>query len=64
MVPLQFAQAVSGYLGLDLYQPALPMAVPLIVAAWHRRSSANPAHRWMRGLVAGILEPLDVPGPD
>jgi DNA-binding transcriptional LysR family regulator len=63
MVPLQFAQAVAGYLGLDLYPPALPMAVPQIIAAWHRRASANPAHRWMRGLVAGILEPLDVPGP-
>jgi DNA-binding transcriptional LysR family regulator len=62
MVPMQFAQAVQGYLGLDIYPPALPMPAPLIIAAWHRRSSANPAHRWMRGLVAGILEPLDVPG--
>lgn len=64
MVPLQFAQAVSGYLGLDLYPPPLPMPKPLIVAAWHRRASANPAHRWMRSLIAGILEPLDMPGPD
>jgi DNA-binding transcriptional LysR family regulator len=62
VVPLQFAQAVSEQLGLDLYPPSLPMPVPLIVAAWHRRSSASPAHRWMRGLVAEVLEPLDAPG--
>ena len=63
MVPLQFAQAVAGYLGLDLFPPPLPMPTPLIVAAWHRRASANPAHRWMRGLVANVLEPLDRPDP-
>jgi DNA-binding transcriptional LysR family regulator len=63
MVPLQFAQAVQDYLGLSLYTPPLPMPVSLIIAAWHRRASANPAHRWMRGLIAEILEPLDVPGP-
>jgi DNA-binding transcriptional LysR family regulator len=59
MVPLQFAQSVSGYLGLTLHPPSMPTPVPLIIAAWHRRASANPAHRWLRGLVSSVLEPLD-----
>jgi DNA-binding transcriptional LysR family regulator len=64
MVPRQYAERVAPNMGLELYRPPMPIGVPLIVAAWHRRSSANPAHRWMRDLLAAILGTLDAGRPD
>lgn len=59
LVPTQLAEYVADDYGLDIYEP--PMLVPpaLIVMIWHKRSTANPAHRWLRGVIAEILEPLD-----
>ncbi len=59
LVPRQLAEKVASGLGLSLF--AAPMAVPpaLIVSAWHRRYSASPAHRWLRGLIADLTAPLN-----
>lgn len=59
LVPRQFAEIAAPDMGLDLYRAPMPLGTPLIVAVWHKRASANPAHRWMRDLVADILGPLD-----
>ncbi len=59
LLPRQMAEAVAPRLGLAIYD--LPIAVPAatISMVWHRRTSRNPAHRWMRSLVADLLSPLD-----
>ena len=59
LVPQQFAEVVAQVMGLDLYQSPVPLGTPQIIATWHRRTSANPAHHWMRDLVVSILSPLD-----
>lgn len=50
-VPEQFARAVAEQMGLTLYQPPTPTAVPEIRMYWRKRNHANPAHSWLRALV-------------
>jgi DNA-binding transcriptional LysR family regulator len=67
LVPQQIAAMLAEEMGLVLYAPPMRMPVPLIVGAWNRRSSANPAHRWMRQEIAVLLRPLnegEAPLPD
>lgn len=67
LVPQQIAAMLAEEMGLSLYAPPMPIPVPLIVGAWNRRSSANPAHRWMRQEIAALLRPLnagEAPLPD
>lgn len=67
LVPQQTAAMLAKEMGLELFAPPIPVPVPLIVAAWNRRSSANPAHRWMRQEIAALLRPLnagEAPLPD
>lgn len=67
LVPQQIAAMLADEMGLALYAPPMAMPVPLIVGAWNRRSSANPAHRWMRQEIAALLRPLnagEAPLPD
>ncbi|MDB5541420.1 MAG: LysR family transcriptional regulator [Devosia sp.] len=55
LVPRQFAEKVAPALGLELYPLPFPIDPALIVGVWHKRSTANAAHKWMRDLVASIL---------
>lgn len=64
LVPRQLAERVADSLGLLLFTPPMPISPALIVAAWHRRYSASPAHRWLRGLVAELTAPLNAGLPD
>ena len=59
LLPHQLARQVAGKFGLNIYVP--PMAVDLveIIMIWHRRSTASPGHRWLRNMIADILQPLD-----
>lgn len=59
LLPHQLAMQIAQKFGLDIYEP--PMAVDMveIIMIWHRRSTASPGHRWLRNLIAEILEPLD-----
>lgn len=59
LLPHQLARQVAGKFGLNIYVP--PMAVDLveIIMIWHRRSTASPGHRWLRSMIADILQPLD-----
>ena len=59
LVPRQFAEMVAPTMGLDLFQPPMPILPSLIVGVWHKRAAGNPAHRWMRNLIAEILLPLN-----
>lgn len=59
LLPRQLAEAMAPRLGLWVYVPPMPLPAATIFMAWHRRASRAPAHRWLRGLVAETLEPLD-----
>ncbi len=59
LIPRQLAIKVSSQLGVEVYNPPMDIEPALIVAIWHRRTSGNPVHRWMRELVAEILRPLN-----
>ena len=63
LIPSQFARSVEARLGLSLYECPLPPPTPTIAMIWHRRSDANPAHRWLRDRIREITAPMD-PGPD
>jgi DNA-binding transcriptional LysR family regulator len=59
LFPRQYAEMAAPELGLDWFKPPMPMHTPLIVGAWHKRASDNPAHRWMLDQIAAILQPLN-----
>ena len=59
LVPRQFGLKVASEIGIDLYELPFRVEPALIVAAWHRRSGANPAHAWLRNLIASTLSPLN-----
>lgn len=58
LVPVHVAEPFADDMKLDLYRPPVPIPAPLLVATWHRRNDASPAHRWMREKIFSILEPL------
>jgi len=59
LIPQHLAKRVAPQVGLNLYQP--PMAVPTadLRMVWHRRATRNPAHRWLRGQISELMQPLD-----
>lgn len=57
-VPRQFADAVAGPLNLAVFEPPVPCPAPEIQMYWHSRHDRNPAHQWLRGLVAGLARAL------
>lgn len=58
LVPKGFADLVGPALGLLSYEAPMPVPKPLIIAAWRKASTENPAHRWMRGQIETILRAL------
>jgi DNA-binding transcriptional LysR family regulator len=61
LLPHQLAHHVRAQAGLDLYR--LPVTLPRaeLHMIWHRRSTANPAHRWIRDQIGRVLRALDGP---
>lgn len=59
IVPRQLGKRLAPSLDLSLYIPPMPVDPALIVGIWHKRSTDNPGHRWMRNLIAEILLPLN-----
>ncbi len=62
ITPEQLARKLSPRLGLSIYIPPMPVGPVQICMLWHKRSTSNPAHRWLRGIVSAILSRLDDPG--
>lgn len=62
LVPHQFAERAAGPKGLAIYQLPMPIEPVHLNMIWHKRSTSNPAHRWVRERIANILIPLDGPG--
>ncbi len=59
LIPRQLALRVAPKAGLSVYQPPMPVDPAQIMMVWHKRSTASPAHRWLRDRIAEILNPLD-----
>lgn len=64
LMPVQLAREVAPLVGLELFQPPMPVPAAQLCMIWHRRNSANPAHIWLRDQIADLLAPLDAPGLD
>ncbi|WP_323781102.1 LysR family transcriptional regulator [Thalassovita sp.] len=56
MIPEQLARRVAPRLDLALYPPPMPVRRAQICMVWHRRSSHNPAHIWLRNQIAQLLQ--------
>lgn len=54
-LPRQVAVPLARDLGLEIRLPPLDVPEFSIVQYWHERKHADPAHRWLRRLVAGVL---------
>jgi DNA-binding transcriptional LysR family regulator len=39
---------------LSVTPPPVPLAPFRLLALWHARADADPAHRWLRGLLEGV----------
>lgn len=61
LVPHQLAVALSNRIGLDIFVPPMPVLPAHIVMIWHRRATDAPAHRWLRGQIADLMNGLDDP---
>lgn len=59
LLPEQLARKVSPRLGLDIYNPPMPLKPALICMIWHKRNSSDPAHRWLREVVLKLLSRLN-----
>ncbi|WP_428648230.1 LysR family transcriptional regulator [Roseibium sp.] len=64
LLPTQLAHHVAPATGLNVYQPPMQVEPAEIIMIWNRRSTADPAHAWLREEIAGLVEPLDVTGGD
>ncbi len=48
------AQVFAASLGLELFAPPLKLPKGTIGQVWHARQHADPAHRWLRELIADV----------
>ena len=63
LIPQQLAHMQGPRMGLDVYNPPMPMPLPLIGMIWHKRATHSPAHKWFRGVVADLMLPLNANEP-
>ncbi|HKY21373.1 MAG TPA: LysR family transcriptional regulator [Vicinamibacterales bacterium] len=55
-VPSQVAVKLSGMLGLQVLAPPIEFEPFDVMVLWHERFHKDPAHQWLRGLIAEIFE--------
>ncbi len=58
LIPSELALRVAAQTGLELFTPPVQVGPVPIALAWHPRSSANPAHRWLRERIAALSRGL------
>ena len=57
LMPTLLARRAAARLGLDIYQPPMPIAPARLCMIWHRRATHSPAHAWLRDQIARIMAP-------
>lgn len=57
-VPAEIAAAFGPAAGVEVYAPPIELPISPIEMIWHRRQTANPAHRWLRGRILQTLGDL------
>ncbi|OWU86127.1 LysR family transcriptional regulator [Oceanicola sp. 22II-s10i] len=60
LIPTALARRVAPAAGLTCHAPPMPVDAATICIVWHRRSTNNPAHRWLREQIAALTRPLDM----
>lgn len=58
-LPRRVAEQLRGRLALRLLPPPLALDPFELHLVWHERDHHDPAHRWLRGLVASVLQADD-----
>lgn len=56
--PLPIAADVAHSLGLEIRPTPIPIPTLRFALLWHERFRADPAHRWARELLLGVVRPL------
>ena len=59
LLPAALAHQIAASVGLDVFQPPIPVEPVQITMIWHRRNSASPPHVWLRDQIGELLAPLD-----
>ena len=58
-LPMRVALELQRPFSLRVLTPPLPLAEIELHLVWHERDHYDPAHRWLRGLVASVLQSDD-----
>ncbi len=61
LLPVALARQVAPSVGLDIFLPPVNVPSTRIMMVWHRRMTADPAHKWLRRQIAEILSDLGNP---
>lgn len=64
LIPWQLGQKWADQMQLDIFVPPMHVPVVKIVGVWHKRSTNNPAHRWVREQIFAEMQKLDAIQPD
>ena len=64
ILPEQLARHVAEEGGLSIYESPIRLDRATISLIWHKRFTGNPAHRWMRDMIADVMAPLNKGYPD
>lgn len=58
LMPVQLARRMAPKVGIAIYDPPMPIEPAPICMAWHKRSTENPTHQWMRDQIMALMTPL------
>jgi DNA-binding transcriptional LysR family regulator len=64
LIPWQLGSKWANQMQLDIFVPPVHIPVVKIVGVWHKRSTNNPAHRWVREQIFTEMKKLDAIQPD
>lgn len=64
LIPWQLGQKWADQMQLNIFVPPMHVPVVKIVGVWHKRSTNNPAHRWVREQIFAEMKKLDAIQPD
>jgi DNA-binding transcriptional LysR family regulator len=59
LLPRQLARRIGAKANLDIYLSPVPITPALLIMAWPRRMTTDPAHAWLRQVILDLLGPLN-----